>query len=117
MRAGWIPSLVFAMLINCFILGTSLLARPESGGVWHMLVLLSFGYFPATYVINKARRVYREQKLRNILTLRPTSAMPSAVKQKRSFDADLERYTRLSDDGELVDAPDDWAAYERGNRG
>ena len=116
LRAGWVPAMVFAQFMNCFIWGVSLVSGARGGSVWPVLIILSFAYFPATYAINKVRRVNRDRKLSQMLTTRPVAAA-RAVKQKRSFDAELERYTRLSDDGELVDIPDDWATYDRHKRG
>lgn len=112
LRAGWIPALGIAALVNSFIWGVSLIAGASTGGIWSMIVLLSILWFPATYAINQTRRRMRDNKLQRILAVRPVAAPADAAKRKRSFDAELERYARLSDDGELIDMPDEWAAYD-----
>jgi hypothetical protein len=111
MRAGWIVG------VNAFLLGNVvfwiglLMNGTVRWAAWPVVPMLAFGWFPSIYAINQVRRRMRDAKVRRILSLRPVSTA-SAVKQKRSFDSELERYARLSDDGELVDVPEDWAAYD-----
>lgn len=113
MRAGWVPALTFALFINCFLWGLTLVQAPWSGAMWHVVLMLAMLYLPATYVVNQTRRRLRDGKLRQTLVSRPPASTNDAAKRKRSFDADLERYARLTDDGELVDMPENWVAYER----
>jgi len=108
LRAGWVPALDFALLINCFIWGMTLAVNATSGDVWFIVLMLSMFWLPATYAVNQTRRLIRDSKLRQVFSQRAVS-FDGAIRRKRSFDSDLERYVRLSDDGELIDLPDDWA--------
>lgn len=111
MRAGWIVG------VNMFLIGNLVfwlgLTFGEAGrwSAWPVVPMLASMWFPSIYAINQVRRRMRDGKMRRILAVRPVAA-ERAVKQKRSFDGELERYARLSDDGELVDLPEDWAAYD-----
>ena len=116
-RAGWIVGVNAFLLGNVIFWLTLIFAGSRFTPPWPVVPMLAFLWFPGIYAVNQVRRRLRDGKLRNILAVRPVAAMPSAAKQKRSFDAELERYTRLSDDGELMDIPDDWATYDRKKRG
>lgn len=117
-RAGWIVGVDAFLLGNVVFWLSLLFMGTRYSSPWPVVPMLAFLWFPGIYVVNQVRRRLRDGKLRTILAVRPaTMAGAMQAKQKRSFDAELERYSRLTDDGELVDIPEDWAVYDRSKRG
>jgi hypothetical protein len=113
MRAGWNVSLLGYILVMNAAWGVNMLTRQIADAtIWHILILMSFFALPVIYSFNKGRRYLRNRKLERVFATHPRQHQ-AVAKEKRSFEADLNAYARLSDDGELVDAPPDWAAYQR----
>lgn len=116
MRAGWNVTLLGYILVMNAAWGVNLLTRQIADAtIWHILILMSFFALPAIYTINKTRRYLRDRKLERALISHPRRQQ-TAAKHKRSFEADLDAYARLSDDGELVEPSPDWVAYQRNRK-
>lgn len=116
MRAGWNVTVLGFILVMNAAWGVNMLTRQIADvTIWHILILMSFFALPAIYTINKTRRYLRNRKLERALISHPNRHRATA-KAKRSFEANLDAYARLSDDGELVEPSPDWAAYQRNRK-
>jgi hypothetical protein len=117
MRAGWIFGLNVFLLGNGFFWLTLFMGGWQGGRVWGTVPFLAAIWFPGVYAVNYLRRMRRDGNIRRMVAARPVVVPSVTSKQKRSYQDEVARYTRLTDDGELVEVPEEWAAYDRGKRG